>query len=97
MSNPTDLQQKAQKLREQAYQAQSAHGLDGFDIAHLVDGVLDLLNQPAPDFSQVSEQLSGLAETLQNALPENLDAGDILQPLLEGIGDLLSSLGDLSS
>jgi hypothetical protein len=93
------LQQKAQQLREQARQAQSAPGFDGVDIVHIIDGVVQLLNGPAPDFAKISEQLPGLAENLKDAVPDNLDfdAGEIIQPLLEGIGDLLGSLGDFSS
>ncbi len=94
-----DLRQKAQQLREQAQQAQSTPGLDGYDIVQIIDGIAQLLNGPAPDFDKISEQLSGLAESLKNAIPDNIDidTSEIIQPLLEGIGDLLGSLGDFGS
>jgi hypothetical protein len=99
MLPPTpDLQQKAQKLREQAAQAQAqTPALDGFDIVHIIDGIGQLLSMPSPDVDQIGQQLTGLAETIQNAIPDASDAGELIQPLLEGIGDLLGSLGDVSS
>lgn len=99
MLSPTpDLQQKAQKLREQAAQAQAqTPALDGFDIVNILDGVGQLLSGPAPDVDQIGQQLTGLAETIQNAMPDASDAGELLKPLLEGIGDLLGSLGDFNS
>ena len=98
MTTNLELQQKAQKVREQAQQTQ-APWLDGYDLVHLVDGILHSINTPVPDLDQVGAQLSDLAETLQNSIPEGVDlnAGEILQPLLESIGDLLGSLGDLGS
>ena len=92
-----DLQQKVQKLREQAQKTQASSALDGYDLVHIIDGIGQLLNGPAPDFDKISEQLSGLAESIKDAIPDNIDAGELLQPLLEGIGDLLGSLGDFGS
>ena len=90
-----DLQQKAQKLRKQAVQAQSqAPWLDGSDIGPVIEGIVQLLGGPTPDFDQISQQLSGLAETIQNAIPDAGNAGELVQPLLDGIGELLGSLGD---
>jgi hypothetical protein len=92
--NP-EIQQKAERLRQQAQT--SAPWLDGYDLVHLVDAVMQAVNTPAPDFNQIGEQLNSLAETVQGIIPDNLDAGEALQPLLESIGDLLGSLGDLGS
>ncbi len=106
----SELQQKAQKLREQAGRT-SAPWLDGAEnIGHLVDGILQVLETPAPDFDKMGAQLTALVETVQNALPEMEDAGNTILPLLETIqqaipnidaGDaiqpLLESISDLLS
>jgi len=93
-TNP-EIQQKTERLRQQAQAG--APWLDGYNLVHLVDAIVQAVNTPAPDFNQIGEQLNSLTETIQGIIPDNLDAGEALQPLLETIGDLLGSLGDFSS
>lgn len=103
-----EIQQKAQKLREQA-QETSTPWLDSTEnIGHLVDGILQVFETPAPDFDKMGTQLTALVETIQNALPNMEEAGSTILPLLENIQQaipnieageaiqpLLESLGDL--
>lgn len=103
-----EIQQQAQKLREQAGQT-SAPWLDGMEnLGHLFDGILQVFETPAPDFDKIGAQLTSLVETVQNALPNIEDAGNTILPLLENIQEaipnieageaiqpLLESIGDL--
>lgn len=92
-ANP-EIQQKAQRLQQQAQSG--APLFDGSEFTELANIIVEAVNAPAPDFEKIGEQLASLGEMVQNVIPDNVDAAEILQPLLESIGDLLGSIGDFS-
>jgi hypothetical protein len=92
---PPDLQQKAQKLREQV---QTHNNLfDGADLSYLLDALTQIQAPSEQDMEQIGAQLSSIAETIHNALPDTIEAGELATPLLEALGELLGSLGDFTS